>query len=282
MRNRLAFCAIAALMVCACQEDRLNISAPEAVRFTASIEDDYSGGATKTSLDAQGNVLWTLGDQVSIFAGSTLNEQYQVTDASAGKASAELDKISGSSSYVGGGEIENNVAYYPYSSGVAIGKNGTDYVLSGITLPATQTYAESSFANGAFPMAAVTASASDKNLRFKNVLGGIKLQLKGTASIASISISGNAGEILCGAASVTVSATEVPSIALSDASATTVTLDCGCAVEHRDGDQLHHRPASHDHGFRIHRHDQGHLWQADAEEQRQVPDHRPIYSAGDA
>jgi hypothetical protein len=229
MRNRLASAALAVLALCACQEESLNISIPEVERFTASIDENYSGAPTRTSLDGEGNVLWTKGDQVSVFSASTINEQYQVSDASAGKASAELSKVSTGSSYVAGGEIGNNVAFYPYSSGVSIAKSGSGYVLSGITLPATQTYAEASFANGAFPMASVTASTSDKNLKFKNILGGIKLQIKGTASIASISVSGNAGEILCGSANVTVSSSEVPSIALSDASATTVTLDCGTA-----------------------------------------------------
>ena len=229
MRNRLASAALAVLALCACQEESLNISIPEAERFTASIDENYSGAPTRTSLDGEGNVLWTKGDQVSVFSASTINEQYQVSDASAGKASAELSRVSTGSSYVAGGEIGNNVAFYPYSSGVAIAQSGSDYVLSGITLPATQAYAESSFANVAFPMASVTASTSDKNLKFKNILGGIKLRIKGTASIASISVSGNAGEILCGSADVTVSSSEVPSIALSDASATTVTLDCGTA-----------------------------------------------------
>ncbi|MDD6151856.1 MAG: Ig-like domain-containing protein, partial [Bacteroidales bacterium] len=68
------------------------------------------------------------------------------------------------------------------------------------------------------------------NLKFKNVLGGLKLQLKGTASIASISITGNNNEVLCGAAEVTVANGNTPSINLTDASAKTVTLDCGAGV----------------------------------------------------
>ena len=93
-----------------------------------------------------------------------------------------------------------------------------------------QTYAKGSFGNGAFPMAAVTGSTGDMNLKFKNVLGGLKLQLKGTASIASISITGNNNEVLCGATEVTVANGDTPSINLTDASAKTVTLDCGAGV----------------------------------------------------
>lgn len=228
--KRTTLFLLATLAICSCQEEKLNISTLETSRFTASIEDNYSGGLTKTSLDEHGNVLWTKGDKVSIFAGNTVNEQYQVTDDSDGKTSASLDRVA-SSGFVAGSEIDNNVAYYPYASGISIVKNETDYVISDIVLPSTQCYAEASFANGAFPMAAVTASESEKNLKFKNVLGGLKLQLKGTASIASISVKGNSNEKLCGAASVTVSAADVPAIALTDASSTSVTLDCGTGVQ---------------------------------------------------
>ncbi len=80
-------------------------------------------------------------------------------------------------------------------------------------------------------MAAITSSSSDYDLKFKNVLGGLKLQLKGTAAIASISITGNNNEVLCGAAEVTVSNTATPTIDLTDATAKTVTLDCGDGVQ---------------------------------------------------
>ena len=232
MKRNLVFSIMAALVVYGCQIEELNDNVlettpeeiSEAKVFTATIEDNASG-ETKTTLDAGGNVLWKQGDQVSIFAGDTVNEQYQVTDASDGKTSAAFNKVSGGG-FVGGGEIDNNVAFYPYASTAEIAKSGSSYVISDIALPATQTYAENSFGNGAFPMAAVTTSTTDMHLKFKNVLGGLKLQLKGTASIASISITGNQNEILCGAASVTVSNGSAPSINLTDASAKTVTLDC--------------------------------------------------------
>lgn len=232
MKTRLTYGLLAALMVCGCQKEDLNISVSEPKTFTAAIEDNYSGGATKTSLDENGNVLWKRGDQVSVFAGSTINEQYQVTDGSDGKTSANLNRVS-TPDFVAGGEIDNNVAYYPYSSSNVIAKSENGYKV-GVILPSTQSYAEASFANGAFPMAAITSSTDDMNLKFKNVLGGLKLQLKGSASIASISLSGNNNEILCGAADISLSTADVPSITLVDASAKTITLDCGAGVQLND------------------------------------------------
>lgn len=218
-------------MFAGCQNKELDIREVLSKPFVATTE-DYSAAAeiqTKTSLDEYGNVLWKQGDQVSIFAGSTINEQYQVTDASDGQTSAALNRVS-SPGFVAGGEIANNVAFYPYATFNTIAKNGSNYVIS-TTLPSIQSYAESSFGNGSFPMATVTSTTSDYNLKFKNVLGGLKLQLKGTATIASISVSGNNDEVLCGAVRVTVSNTAVPSINLTDGSATTVTLDCGTGVQ---------------------------------------------------
>ena len=236
MKKIFVFSILAAFAVCSCQVEEINETTPDSTQdvireakvFTAII-DDTTTPETRTSLDAEGNVLWKQGDQVSIFAGSTINEQYQVTDASDGKTAASLNKVS-DPGFVAGTDIDHNVAFYPYASTAAIAKSAGSYVISDITLPATQTYAEGSFGNGAFPMAAVTGSTDDIKLKFKNVLGGLKLQLKGTASIASISISGNNNEILCGAAEVTVANGSNPSINLTDASAKTVTLDCGAGV----------------------------------------------------
>lgn len=229
MKKEIIISILATAVLCGCQNEELSVLNSNSKSFIATIDDSFSGAETKTSLDNQGNVLWKQGDQLSIFAGSTINEQWQVTDASDGKTAAELNKISGAG-FNAGGEIDNNVALYPYSSVNTIAKSEGNYVI-GIVLPSTQNYAEASFGNGAFPMAAVTSSTTDMNLKFKNILGGLKLQLKGTASIASISISGNNDEILCGAANVTASVSGKPSINLTDGSAKTVTLYCGTGVQ---------------------------------------------------
>ena len=222
---------MAALAVCSCKVSEINDIISEDSVFTATTEAYIADGVeTKTSMDSEGNVLWKAWDQVSVFAASTINEHYQVTDESDGKTTASLYRVE-SPGFVAGGEIPNNVAFYPYEVYAGIAKKSGGYVISDITLPETQNYAQASFGNGAFPMAAVTASTSDMNLKFKNVLGGLKLRLTGTAAIATISITGNSNEILCGAAEVAVADGSLPSISLTDASAKTVTLDCGNGVQ---------------------------------------------------
>ena len=234
MKRSLVFALLAVLAVCSCQKPETKDVVSADKIFTATMEtmvDDASAVDTQTSLGARGKVLWKQGDQVSLFDGSTINERYQVTDDSDGKTSATLYKV-GAPGFVAGSEIPVNVAFYPYVSTAGIAKkSGGAYLISDIALPATQNCALESFGNGAFPMVAVTSSASDMDLRFKNVLGGLKLQLKGTAAITSISLTGNNNEKLCGAAAITVSNSEVPAITLSDATAKTVTLDCGDGVQ---------------------------------------------------
>lgn len=228
MSNKLVISLLAILFFCGCQKETIqNEITPtgDGASFTAVIEDEFPN--TKTSVDSEGNVLWKKGDQVSIFAGSTNNDKYQVTDASDGKGSAELVPVSTGS----GNDIDNNVALYPYQSTASITKSGDNYTISNITLPSIQPYAEGSFGNGAFPMVAVTSSTSDKSLKFKNIFGVLKLQLKGTANIVSIQITGNNNEILCGAASVTVSNGSTPTVSLTSESAKTVILDCGTGVQ---------------------------------------------------
>ena len=233
MKKLFTYSFLTVLILAGCQVKELETEKQEVLLaqgskpFVAIIEDDSVGNETRTTLDNSGNVLWKQGDQVSIFAGNSVNLCYQVSDESEGKTTAALNKISGSGS---GSVLDNNVALYPYASTATIAKSGSNYVISGIELPAVQNYADGSFGNRTFPMAAITNSTAEMNLSFKNVLGGIKLQLKGTATITSITVTGNNNEILYGDAEVTISTESAPSINLTNASAKTVTLDCGTGV----------------------------------------------------
>lgn len=190
---------------------------------------------TRTSLQ-EGYVLWNAGDRVSVFEGSGANGAYQVTDASAGSTSAELVPVSGGG-FVAGTELDTNVAFYPYSSSASVVKNGEDYEVS-VTLPQTQHYAEGSFGNGNFPMIAVTAGTEDKNLKFKNVLGCLKIQLKGDAVIKSITVTNRSSYPLWGTVKVIASNTNLPTVKMSQSGAKTVILDCG------DGVQLNNETAT--------------------------------------
>lgn len=227
-RSYISLATYSLLLLVSCtNESEVIQSVKESPKTFYATTESYNP-QTKTSLNLSGNVLWKTGDQVSIFNVSTINQQYQVTDQSDGKTSASLYQVT-PPGFVAGTDLPTNIAYYPYSASNEIAKIGSDYEIT-VSLPSTQNYAENSFGNGSFPMAAVTESGSDMNLKFKNVLGGLKLQLTGTDVISRIVVSGNNNEILCGDATVTASNTTTPTIVLSDDTKTSVTLDCGSGV----------------------------------------------------
>ena len=185
--------------------------------------------ATKTYKDVNNNIRWSEGDQIVGFMKSSLGLKYQILPSSVGKTYASFENISGSNGNINAGtEWDHNVVYYPYSDVVEAQKLGSNYSLS-VSLPAEQTYAECSFGNGSMVMVAVS---EDNNITFKNVLGGMKLQLKGTQKVKSIKIQGKNNEKLSGAATVTAYTDETkPAITMASSASTSVTLNCGSGVQ---------------------------------------------------
>lgn len=221
----LAFCAL--LIGCNVNEP-INIDRDI---FSASMES--FGNDTRTSLTAGLDVAWSEGDQLTIFRGNHLGDKYQIISQYAGKPYGDFELVEENSigdNFSSGTELPANVAIYPYSENLAIAKNvegdNYSYTISGVEFPAQQNYVQNSFAEESFIMTAVTESLSDHKLKFKNVGGAIKLQLKGTGTIKAISIKGNNNENLAGTANITMSATSTPIFEFSS-STKEVTLDCG-------------------------------------------------------
>ena len=189
---------------------------------------------TRTALDKNNNVRWSEGDQVIIFNGSTLGGKYQVTDDSVGETSAGFDYIEDTTGgFVSGSDIGHNVALYPFDSKVKCAK-GDDkeptesYELTKVKALSVQNYVENSFGPGTFPMVAVTSSVSDYRLSFKNVFGGMKLQLKGDCTVSSITVKGQASEPIAGTVSVTAFVDgSAPTVSMGADATDSVTLDCG-------------------------------------------------------
>jgi uncharacterized protein (TIGR02145 family) len=98
-----------------------------------------------------------------------------------------------------------------------------------VVLPDTQIYAENSFANGAFPMVAISA---DNTLNFRNICGGLKLQFKGVDKIKSIKLESIAGEAISGKSTVIAYVDgSAPTISMASAASNSITLDCGEGVQ---------------------------------------------------
>jgi len=235
--------AVAVIALASCQKPETAL--PVAEQFSASVESFES--PTKTSMTPGKYVVWSQNDRLAIFQGSTLADEYKVSDSSVGKANGTFSIVTDASDINGdfsaGTELPCNVAFYPYADGLSLTGSvledeGPVYEIDGCSLPAEQNYAEGSFANGAFPMVAVTETLSDHKLKFKNVLGALKLQLKGTQIVKSIKVTGKNNEILSGAAVVTAYTNNLaPAITMkaTDDASKFVTLNCGDGIQLSEG-----------------------------------------------
>lgn len=225
---------VGASMVMACQQNQIDVQQVVDDVFYAAIENNEQ---TRTTLDENNNVMWSANDQLTIFKKSSINSKYQVTSSSAGKTTGTFTKVyaGNDDEFTAGGELDHNVAVYPYQEQFTVCRAddsdiASRYEIEGMVFPKEQEYVANSFAEGSFPMAAVSLN---NELVFKNVCGGIKLQLKGTQKVTSIKIQGNDNEKLAGNAVLTVYADEdlKPAVTMASDAVKSVTLDCGDGVQ---------------------------------------------------
>lgn len=223
-----SFIYIASLtLIAACNKVESPVPVQDTDILIAQIEQETS---TRTYMDAHNNIRWSEGDQVVAFMKSSLGLKYQVSEESVGRISARFVKqaIGNFDDLYGGTDWNHNVVYYPYSATAEAEKSANNYALN-IVLPSEQTYAAESFANGSMAMVAVS---EDNDITFSNVLGGMKLQLRGTQKVKSITLEGKNNEKLSGAAKVTAYTDETkPAITMASGASTSVTLNCGSGVQ---------------------------------------------------
>ena len=234
-KSFITLASVAAIAV-GCQVESIGEAGTSDGASSFEVATEVFTPSTKTLMTAERTVVWSAGDRLAIFQGSTVADEYVVTSESVGKTNGNVTIVEDNSTVNGdfttGTELSCNVAYYPYSSGLTLSGASLDGTstceIDGVVLPATQTYAAGSFGNGAFPMVSVTETIADHTLKFKNVLGAMKLSLKGTQTVKSIKIEGNNSEKLSGAATVTayIDGT-APALTMASDAATSVTLDCG-------------------------------------------------------
>lgn len=198
-----------------CTDDVLE-PADRAPEFVASFENP----GTRTYVDDGLQLFWTADDRLSIFT-DTSNQQYAFKGKTGDKSGTF--KIVDGGGTAPGSPLQANYAVYPYSEATAISDDG---VLS-LALPATQNYVAGSFAPGANTMVAVTRGSSDSYLPFQNICGYLVLQFYGSGTVKSITLRGNNGEKLSGAASVTAVYGESPVVEMKSSADDFVMLDCG-------------------------------------------------------
>ena len=226
--KRMSFGLAVLIALSACTVEKPYKSGLEELSFTSGIEerveDKASSPETKTYLDqvnGEYQIHWNQGDAITIFF-DTFNGKYLFTgnDGSTAGGFNPASSESGSP-FTTGIELERYYAIYPYAESTSISSGVISF-----EFPATQTYAENSFGQGAGVMSAVTAGPADTHLSFRNVTGYLKLFIYGGAKVQSIVLTGKNEEKLSGPAQITAVYGEAPVTVMTGATAS-VTLACG-------------------------------------------------------
>lgn len=233
MRRLIVALAFSALFVIGCQDEIINptdnTSSTVFLAFSESI-----GSQSKTIMNTDKKITWSAGDQIAVFQGYSSADRFIISEETAGTNKGEFilsgNPVSGETA---NGAPSTNVAIYPYMDNISCSIVGqTGYKIENITIPAVQKYVKDSFDNGSFIMSAATGTINENKLKFKNALGMMWLQLKGTETIKSIKVEGNNGELLSGEATIIVSSKDsAPAISMTENAQTSVVLDCGAGVQ---------------------------------------------------
>ena len=224
--KRFILLAVAALAFVGCNkmfEDEGNsrLTPSDLPTLTAGFED----ADTRTYVKDNIYLRWHEDDQISAFYGSTLNSLYQFMGDTGANSGTFTPVASGNLST--GNTLDRIYAVYPYDAEATISESG---VIS-YSIPATQTYAESSFGKGSNTMVAVTENIEDTFLSFKNIGGYLKIKLYGVGRVKSIELRGNDGEKIAGKATITATHGATPMVVMADDASDAITLDCGAGVE---------------------------------------------------
>lgn len=228
MKRFIAALCTAASVFIGCQEEQSdNHIVTE--NYHATIETFNTD--TKTNIGEGNKVIWSEGDEIAIFEGNDKGNAYHILDSYVGKSSGEFSPTEGLTTKGGTGEqFSNTIAVYPFNPDLAVTYYEGSYGITRITFPEVQKYTSGSFADEAFPMAAITKNG-DKSLNFKNVGGVVKLSLTGSYAIQEITLTGNSGELLSGIAKVTINQDGIRKVTMNVHASQSVTVICEPAVQ---------------------------------------------------
>ena len=179
--------------------------------LTATLE---SGPDTRTHLSGMENGVyypyWSGDEEIAVFVdGQDTPQRFFFVSG----------KDTRVATFSGPGKGNHYVAFYP--SGVEDGLSGNTLTL---TLPSEQVYKPDTFAEGAFPMLAVSATES---LAFKNLCAVLKIPLTGKTSVQSIMLTVNDSDTpVSGKATVRVDEPDTPALSMMEGGGASVRLVC--------------------------------------------------------
>ena len=164
------------------------------------------------------DVRWSANDALGIFSGTKfVNAKFTTKDDNAASAT-----FTGDATDAEGTEAAKAFAYYPYAAGATL--EGT--TVSGLEIPAVQTFAEGTFATTLNPMAAV--GEDHTSLAFRSVGAVRRFKLTGTDTFYKLILTGNNDESIAGAYALDFSG-EVPAMTFSG-EGKSITVTCASDV----------------------------------------------------
>lgn len=212
--------AVALLVAAACSK-----SGVEEIRHDRLTQDKiYATIAdvdTRVVLNSKLNTVWSAEDEIIVVSDEGLSRwQHDGSDKSRSGSFTCVEEIATDLSAIEFGDM--SVAVYAAKSPYYQNNLGKLHFISEVA--AVQKYEVDSYASGVNTMVAHSSDATYYS--FKNVLGYLRLAIKGDKSVESIVLSGNDNEPLSG--EFTVSAQDVEKWGWSSATqGSSITLDCG-------------------------------------------------------
>lgn len=195
----MGLCALVALAATSCKKEEQKLASSFKAELTQPTSD------AKTHLSGS-DLHWNSGDAIKVFDNAGTAYLLSTTDNNVKEATFTGETTLDAS--------ESYAAFYP-AAGATL--SGTEVLLG---LPAVQTYAEGTFGNATYPMAATNTGTS---FTFHSPCGLLAIPVKGTGNIGTIELTGKASENLAGQLRYNLNG-EPQGLTNGQA---TVTLDCG-------------------------------------------------------
>ena len=221
--RKILLCASVALLFAGCAKENIIPAEGNDTQkgdITLSFTASQAGFGTKavignTTTDGEGHkstaINWQSTDKISVFDGASKNCLFSTKDFSTEAANCTFE-----------GNVTvpktDYTAVYPYTAAASINETG---VISGITLPATQTAVEGSFDTKAALMAAKTVKGG-RNLSFQNLVGYVKVTTD--FACTKIELQAASKEALAGKGTITFT-DGTPVFTLGEGAATAIALE---------------------------------------------------------
>lgn len=179
----------------------------------------YAGDSeTRTERSSYGAVLWSPGDEISVFYGSGTDGGSRFTAQNT--ETSKVVNFTGSMNVVTGGndvspEDTYFLAVYPYNASASCDGSSVTTVL-----PSQQLATPGTFADDLFP---TLGYSKGLNMPFYNICGGLKFTLS-EEGIKSVTIKGNNGEILAGTITVGLDDSGMPDVKRISNGSETITV----------------------------------------------------------